>query len=79
MIVCNHLKLIVCVGLMTKVTCTNHHHSTLERFDFQKNKSLRKERLNGRWSCGLKANQAQGSAEGISVVQEKEVNNQTGN
>ncbi|KAJ4875331.1 Lactoylglutathione lyase / glyoxalase I family protein [Raphanus sativus] len=67
----------VSLVLRPKVTCTNHDHSTIERFDFQKNKSLRKERLNGRWSCGLKANQAQGSAEGISVVQEKEVNNQT--
>lgn len=57
-----------------KVTCTNHH-STIERFDFRKNKNLRKDRLNG----SLKANQAQGSAEGIRVVQEKEVCNQTGN
>ncbi|CAN7032340.1 unnamed protein product [Brassica oleracea var. botrytis] len=62
----------VSVDLRPKVTCTNHH-STIERFDFRKNKNLRKDRLNG----SLKANQAQGSAEGIRVVQEKEVCNQT--
>lgn len=58
-----------------KVTCTNL--STKERFEFQK-KSLRKERLNVRLS-GLKASKAQGSIEGISVVEEKEINNKTGN
>ncbi|KAF3567918.1 hypothetical protein DY000_02017553 [Brassica cretica] len=58
----------VSVDLRPKVTCTNHH-STIERFDFRKNKNLRKDRLNG----SLKANQAQGSAEGIRVVQEKEL------
>ncbi|CAN6862124.1 unnamed protein product [Brassica oleracea] len=62
----------VSLDLRPKVACTNHH-STIERFDFRKNKNLRKDRLNG----SLKANQAQGSAEGIRVVQEKEVCNQT--
>ncbi|CAG7910264.1 hypothetical protein BRARA_J01129 [Brassica rapa] len=62
----------VSLDLRPKVSCTNHLPA-IERFEFQKNKNLRKDRLNGI----LKANQAHGSAEGISVVQEKEINNQT--
>ncbi|CAH2069673.1 unnamed protein product [Thlaspi arvense] len=64
----------VSLDLRPKVTCTNL--STKERFEFQK-KSLRKERLNLRL-CGFKANKAQqGSVEGVSVIEEKELNNIT--
>ncbi|XP_010443371.1 PREDICTED: uncharacterized protein LOC104726252 [Camelina sativa] len=60
----------VSLNLRPKVTCTNL--STKERFEFQK-KSLRKQKLN----LSLKPKAQGSSVEGISIVQEKELNNKT--
>ncbi|CAA7062453.1 unnamed protein product [Microthlaspi erraticum] len=63
----------ISIDLRPKVNCTNL--SPKERIEFQK-KSLRKERLNVRL-CSLKVNKAQGSIDGLTVVEEKVVNNKT--